>query len=501
MIRSRMSAVTAVGILLLACDGDPADPPPDPGGPSVTLEAVSPLELTGTAGGPLKTPPAVVARDEEGRAVAGLEVRWSVDTGGGEVTDTFTTTDGAGEASTIWMLPPTVGTYATQASAEGVDPVTFDATAGPDTVPPTLTGLMFGADTVEVGYDAVELPVRVTAVDSGSGVYWTVVRLRGPSTSQTASCSVLAEARDTATERVTDCTLAIPAHAEAGPWTVDALVLQDRIRNETQTTGEELANAGLSAGVEVASAAPDTVPPMLLALSFEPDTVTVDSGPATVLFTAELVDSLSGVRAAQLAVDAPQSGFVECLEMDRVEGTAARGTWSCPVTIQQGAQPGTWTLVRFTAWDRADNWKSTFTAELRTAGFPTQLTVLNSDPDTAAPALVGLSLQPDSVQLSGSAVPVEIGLAVTDDRGVAQVEASLRAPGASSASGCAATTPAEGTATDGVFRCSVDIPAAGVAGEWTVDNVSVIDGAGNRIDLSTQQLLDAGLDPVVTVIR
>lgn len=74
-----------------------------------------------------------------------------------------------------------------------------------------------------------------------------------------------------------------------------------------------------------------------------------------------------------------------------------------------------------------------------------------------------------------------------------------RAPGPSPARPL--TVAEGGTPTGAVFRCTIEIPADGVAGEWAVDYVRVEDEVGNGIELRTQHLVDAGLDPCVTVTR
>ncbi len=497
----RAVAPLLAAMLLAGCNSTGTVQLPDSG---IILEAASPQSLRGTAGGPLKTPPVVVARDERGQALRGVPVSWRVAAGGGALADSVTVTDAAGQAAALWTLPSTPGTYSAVAalSMDGSG-VQFDATAGLDTVPPRLVGLVFPVDSVEVGAEAVPLRLTVVAADSGSGLYWTVLDLRSPSGGQTTSCTVLAGASDTTAERSVSCSLEIPAHAEPGAWQVDFVTLQDRIRNEAQLPTAALAGAGFPTTMVVSALEPDTAPPTLLTLSFEPDSVAVDSADATVVFTAQLFDSIAGVQKAQLAVDAPAgTGFVECLDMDRVDGDSRHGTWQCPVTIPQGAHPGTWTVARFTAWDEAGNWKNWLHDELVAGGVPTEITVTNADADTVPPVLLGVAVQPDSVHLAGGDVPVVVSLSVADDgMGVQYAEVSLRAPGANSASGCRMESPSEGTTANGVYRCTLTIPAAGVAGEWALDYLTVVDGAGNHLDLDTQGLVDAGFDPYVEVTR
>lgn len=493
-------AVAAATLLVWGCSSKGTVNPEN----SPTLQAASPVSLVGTEGGVLKTAPAVVVRDSRGNPLTGVSIQWRVQAGGGTVVDAATQTDGQGQASALWKLPDQQGTYAVVASlASGSDSVVFDAVAGPDTVPPALLGLERADSAVSVGDSAVTTRFTVLGADSGSGLYWTIVRLNSPGGGASTMCSITAAATDSTTDDTVPCDLTIPAHAAAGEWRISTLTLQDRIRNETQLSGDSLAALGYPVTVQVSSMAPDTTPPKLVALSFQPDSVDLDSTSATVTFTAQLADSVSGVAQAQLAVDAPaQTGSVECLQMSLKAGDTHDGTWSCPVTFPKDGRPGTWTLARFTAWDAAGNWKSWLTPDLEGAGFPTGITVTNADADTVPPVLDSLDVTPDSVQLSGSDVDIEVSIGASDAGvGVDHVDVSIRAPGATNATGCGMDAPTEGTVAKGVYRCTLTIPAAGVAGAWAIDDVSIVDAAGNSLDLSTQDLVDAGFNPYVQVTR
>ncbi len=503
MPRVRTVVLTAVMILMAGCGSkDAVDPGANP-----TLEPASPVSLHGTAGGFLKTAPAVVVHDSRGSALPGVSIRWRVGTGGGQLVDAVTHTDSDGRASALWLLPGNPGTYGAVAQlASASDSVVFEAVAGPDTVPPALVRLERRDSAVSVGNSPVVARFTVVSADSGSGVYWTLAHLVSPGGNAFTTCSTLADAADSTTEHAAVCDFTIPAYAEAGPWRISTLALQDRIANETQLSGDSLASLGYPVTVQVSSSTPDTTPPELTALSFAPDSVAVDSSDVPVLFTAHLTDSLSGVARAQFATDAPAQnglGFVECLEMKLKPGDDAHdGTWRCAVTFAQGSRPGTWKVVRFTAWDVAGNSKSWMTTDLEAAGFPTEITVTNADADTVPPVLRSFVVTPDSVQLSGSNVDVQVSIGAADaGAGIAQVSAGIRAPGSSTASGTSTDTPTQGTAADGVYTVTVTIPAAGVAGAWAIDEIYIVDAVGNTLNLSTQDLVDAGFDPYVQVTR
>jgi hypothetical protein len=84
---------------------------------------------SGIRGTALGVSPAVVARDQYDNGVAGVTVNWTVTAGSGTVSSPTTVTGNNGRASVSWTLGPDAGPMSLQASATGVPPVTFSATA------------------------------------------------------------------------------------------------------------------------------------------------------------------------------------------------------------------------------------------------------------------------------------------------------------------------------------------------------------------------------------
>ena len=83
----------------------------------------------GTAIVLLDEPLVVFVSDEEGAAMAGVVVSFAVTAGGGTLSDTTGTTDANGRAATRLTLGIEAGTNAVAATVEGLEPVTFTATA------------------------------------------------------------------------------------------------------------------------------------------------------------------------------------------------------------------------------------------------------------------------------------------------------------------------------------------------------------------------------------
>ena len=71
----------------------------------------------------------VVVKDQNDKPIEGISVTFSVISGDGELSDSTSTTDGNGQASTIFTLGQTLGTSLIEASVEGTTPVIFTAIA------------------------------------------------------------------------------------------------------------------------------------------------------------------------------------------------------------------------------------------------------------------------------------------------------------------------------------------------------------------------------------
>jgi adhesin/invasin len=99
-------------------------------GTAVSMQAVSQMTQTGTAGQQAASPPSVVVRDALGNPVSGVTVNFTVTQGGGSVVGGTQVTGANGVATvTSWTFGPVAGTNTVVASAGALPGVTFTATA------------------------------------------------------------------------------------------------------------------------------------------------------------------------------------------------------------------------------------------------------------------------------------------------------------------------------------------------------------------------------------
>ena len=103
-----------------------------------TLTKISGERQEGLLGAQLAKPFVVSVLDQNGSALAGAVVTFSVTVGGGTLSSTTTTTDANGRARSRLTLGSEPGTNTVTATVAGLDPVTFTATAT-EQIPHSLT--------------------------------------------------------------------------------------------------------------------------------------------------------------------------------------------------------------------------------------------------------------------------------------------------------------------------------------------------------------------------
>ena len=238
----------------------------------------------------------------------------------------------------------------------------------------------------------------------------------------------------------------------------------------------------------------DTAAPVLTALTFVPNAVNTTAGPANVTCTMTFTDNLSGVTSASCGFT-PPGAFVElsCDATTPTSGTALNGVWSCVITLPRYSPAGVWT-ASVSALDAVGN---TTSIDLPSSGFPSTLTV-TSDSDTVPPALTGLTLVPNAINVSAASQTVTCNMTLTDAKsGVATASCDLFAPGGPAISQdafCTAIAPTSGTRNSGVFSCVATVPRYSHAGTWS-SRVIVFDQVQNFLSATSTTTLAVTSSP------
>jgi hypothetical protein len=246
----------------------------------------------------------------------------------------------------------------------------------------------------------------------------------------------------------------------------------------------------------------DTTPPQLADFYFSPTTIDTTSGPQTVTVTMRLTDDLSGSAGGCFSFTSPsRTQFQYVCATNVVSGTPLDGLYQGNVTFPQFTESGVWHADSLYLYDLAGN-----VANLTALGFPTALTV-TSNPDTAPPLVTSVTLTPSSVDATSGATIVIVKLAIQDDvSGVDMVgigpfwPVTMASPSGQQTQivDNAAFTLVAGDDLNGTWQAAFPIPQFSEGGTWVVQNIFVMDKAGNNAGYSTAYLQQHGI-PLATL--
>jgi trimeric autotransporter adhesin len=120
--------------------------------------------------------------------------------------------------------------------------------------------------------------------------------------------------------------------------------------------------------------------------------------------------------------------------------------------------------------------------------------------DVTPPVLAGLTFTPSTVDVTGGTKTVAVSAHVTDagGSGASQIAVVATAPHGAFAN-CAANALSSGTASDGIWNCSITIPFGAEPGDWGV-LVLVSDGAQNVSTYTATELAAGGMPTKFAVV-
>lgn len=153
-----------------------------------------------TVGTQLPDPLEVRVTDASGEPVRGVAVAWAVTSGNGDIATT-STTNSQGEAQAVWILGETAGNQTAAATVEGLQPVSFTATA--TAAAPAAISIIGGDDQEGATGAALPNPLTVEVVDefgnptTGTTVTWSVASGGGSVNPATSATDAAGEASTT----------------------------------------------------------------------------------------------------------------------------------------------------------------------------------------------------------------------------------------------------------------------------------------------------------------
>lgn len=120
--------------------------------------------------------------------------------------------------------------------------------------------------------------------------------------------------------------------------------------------------------------------------------------------------------------------------------------------------------------------------------------------DDLAPGIAGLIIQPQQVDLASLPGQIKLTAHLIDDQAVWAAKAAFSGPGGEEAMAIfASQSRTSGTEKDGIYESSM-ILAGNETGEWHLQNLTLVDSAGNRKTLQEGDLSGTGLPTVIDVI-
>lgn len=373
-------------------------------------------------------------------------------------------------------------------SALGFPSTLVVVSAVSDTSPPQLAAFDFTPKTVDVSASAQTITVTARLVDaSGAGTY---VRQSQPSTVIFRSPSgqyvdAIFDGAHPYTGTAQDGTyreaMVIPAHSEAGTWTVETVLLIDTLLNQKRIGPGTLAALGFPTSFTVISTGADTTPPRLAGFDFTPKTVNTSGQAQTITFTAHITDDISGNlegagHVSQLNFRSPSGQEILGASFSRrTSGTPTDGVYTYAAVLPAGSQPGTWVLTYLSLTDTAGNTREMTNAQVAALGFPTSFsngaTTATATPTKPATATATPTQPPPASRTATATAPALTPTA-------SATAPATETPAATGTAGTAATvspTPGPATPTPAAASPSPTVSATATASA-TVAAVPVDDG-------------------------
>lgn len=353
----------------------------------------------------------------------------------------------------------------------------------PDTAAPELGWLGVSPEAADTKAGPVTMSIYVAALDGGP-LASVSAEVDGP-----GGFSRVVELEATGPEAWGSTNL--PA-TPTGVYRVDKLTLRDPAGNTTIVSQPELEAAGFPRSLETYEG-PDEEGPTLTSFHLSPLEIDTSGGTATVSFSAEAADALSGVSSVGFYFDLPNRppgpGFPHGYgySMLMTSGDVHNGGWQKQVPVPQFSAPGDYEIDAVQLRDRAGNFTTYDRAELEALGSPVIFTQTGPG-DEVAPEVLGVEEAPAIVHAARGEGSLSFRLHVADDlSGVdntgyfSTIGIGFSVPGEPSSFEYTGRAPelVAGGALDGTWQIQVNLPSWAPFGTYTLNDIGVADRAAN----------------------
>jgi hypothetical protein len=400
-----------------------------------------------------------------------------------------------------------------------------------DNTPPQITAFSIAPTEFNTNSSTQTLTLTVTLTDDLAGVCIagdcgefnsspTQVRLKSTSGDQFANFVIFS--RTSGDDKNGDYTssIAIPAGSAKGEWTVDMVLLVDKLGNLSSLTSGQLLSVIPGADTSFINTATveDITPPQITAFSIMPTEFNTESEDQTLTLTMTLTDNLSGLCIAgdcgnrnsysvpSVRLKSPSgTQFSDSQDLIRISGNDKNGSYTAHFNIPKGSAKGIWTVDSVLLVDKLNNYKSLSRSQLLGAvpSANTSFTNIATVEDITPPQITAFSITPTEFNTESEDQTLTLTMTLTDD--YTGVCISGDCGDFNSSPTQVRLIPLIGTQSrvfydfsrtsgddkNGVYAADLTIPAHSKEGIWTVDYVALTDKLGNRQTLSISQLLVA----------
>ncbi|MEO1064732.1 MAG: hypothetical protein AAFZ07_25215 [Actinomycetota bacterium] len=235
--------------------------------------------------------------------------------------------------------------------------------------------------------------------------------------------------------------------------------------------GDVVLREGLTAG------APDVDPPEVVQVDLTPRSIDVAdlSSTRSIDVAVSLADRSGAVAPSFLLADVVTGETTASVTATLAQGTDRNGTWTATVTLPDELDAGE--VWRLRVLDRRDVEGNTAPVTVPD-GFATDVVVVDGSADVTPPEVVSFGFSPAQT-VSGLGETITFRLRARDPSGVLSPELEIFPPLSGPSLGPVTLALASGTALDGEWVGTVDVPIGAAVGTWTVVLDSLRDGAGN----------------------
>jgi len=380
-----------------------------------------------------------------------------------------------------------------------------------DTTPPKLVGLAISPNSVDVTSGPQTVTITMNVTDDLSGTQQVYGAVRSPTTGQYqyfyANLTAGTNLNGTWVGNVT-----IPQYSEAGGWTIYYIYLADNDTNTQYLYTSDLQALGFPTTFTVVSQQ-DVTPPQLTSFGFSPSAINVSAADQIITFTLGASDDLSGVNFNCVTycyytvyLTSPSGkqwqGLVN-YNVSMLSGTPLAGVWQGQITLPRYSEAGAWQVNFVSLKDSAGNFTYLYTSNLQTLGFPTTINVTSTPSDTSPPQVSSLAFGPNFIDTTMGSQPVTVTLGLTDNlSGVNYGYVYFLSPSGNQHQYAyfSSYNRIAGTALNGTYQYTFNMPQYSEAGTWQVSYVYAYDNVNNSVFLNNAQLLAMGLPTQLVVV-